>query len=154
MDAVLSKPVELEALRVALAAAVAAGAPNGALGPEELLDRSIVASLRSQRIAPGLPLLDKLVDLYVADAPGQIEGLREAATRGAAVELAATAHRLTGSSGVIGARTIGALASKIELLARASDMRTAVPIVADLEQAWPATRDALLEAAQRGAGAD
>jgi signal transduction histidine kinase/HPt (histidine-containing phosphotransfer) domain-containing protein len=154
MDAVLAKPVDLETLRAALATAVAAGVPNGAVGPEELLDRSIVASLRAQLTEPGLPLLHRLVDLYVADTPEQIAGLRQATARGAAAELAATAHRLTGSSGVIGARAIGALASKIEALARASDIQTAAPIVADLEQAWPATRDALLESALRNAAAN
>jgi CheY-like chemotaxis protein/HPt (histidine-containing phosphotransfer) domain-containing protein/two-component sensor histidine kinase len=153
MDDVLVKPVELGTLRAALASCAPAPATICAQQPDEFLDRRIVASLRSQASASGQPLLHTLADLYGADTPGQIDKLREAAARGAAAELALAAHRLAGSSGVIGAKALGALASKIELLARVGDLSGAAPIVADLERAWPATRDALVRATSSNATA-
>jgi CheY-like chemotaxis protein len=152
MDAVLVKPVELETLRAALAETpqpTTVRGPAGAAG--QLLDLELLARLRSKKTGPGRPLLGKLVDLYAADVPGQIAQLRAATERGNAADLQVTAHRLKGSSSAIGAKALGALAAEIELLARGGDATAAAALVADLEQAWPGTRDALADATEPAA---
>jgi HPt (histidine-containing phosphotransfer) domain-containing protein len=111
----------------------------------------MLARLRSKKTVSGRPLLKKLVDLYAADVPGQIAQLRAAAERGNVADLQVTAHRLEGSSSAFGARALAALAADIELLARSGDATAAVALVADLEQAWPGTRDALAGATEPAA---
>jgi HPt (histidine-containing phosphotransfer) domain-containing protein len=79
--------------------------------------------------------------------------LRQAAERGDAAELAQTAHRLAGSSATVGAKLLGTLAAKLETLARAGDAPGSAALVADLERAWSATREALARVRPRDAAA-
>ncbi len=151
MDAVLLKPVDPDTLRSALSAEPPATGRAQAAETDEILDPRIVSSLLSQPPSPERTGLVEFVELYAADAPEQIARIRDAAGRGDAAELALTAHRLTGSSSAVGARRLGALASKIESLARAGDVSGTEPLVAELERAWPVTREALASASLRGA---
>jgi CheY-like chemotaxis protein/HPt (histidine-containing phosphotransfer) domain-containing protein len=153
MDDVLLKPIDAASLRSVLEAAAPEHGPAGAVEPDEFLDPRVVASLSAHETTPGHSSFERLVDLYVADTPGQLALVRGAADRGDGADLARTAHRLKGSSSVIGARVLVALASEIESLARAGSVQRAAPVVADLERAWTATRGALESVTLRGARA-
>jgi HPt (histidine-containing phosphotransfer) domain-containing protein len=112
----------------------------------ELLDARILAT-------PGRPAQAEFLRLFAADTPRQMARLRQAAERGDAAELAQTAHRLAGSSATVGAKLLGTLAAKLETLARAGDAPGSAALVADLERAWSATREALARVRPRDAAA-
>ena len=146
MEAVLLKPVDPATLRAALE-------PQLEGAPAELLDARIHPGQGTPRDAPERPALGEFLRLFAADTPRQMARLRQAAQRGDAAELAQTAHRLAGSSSTVGAKLLGALAAKLETLARAGDAPGSAALLADLERAWPATREALACARPRDAAA-
>lgn len=64
--------------------------------------------------------LAELIDIYLDDAPPQLELLRAAVARADAAAASSVAHRLKGSSGHIGAESLSQLCSQIERAGRQS----------------------------------
>jgi CheY-like chemotaxis protein len=146
MEALLLKPIDPGTLRAALE-------PQVEPASSELLDARIHPGQGSARASAERPALGEFLKLFAADTPRQMARLRQAAQRWDAAELAQTAHRLAGSSSTVGAKLLGTLAAKLEALARAGDAPGSTALLADLERAWPATREALACARSRDAAA-
>lgn len=64
--------------------------------------------------------MDELIDIYLEDMPRQLEALRAAVQSNDAAAAAATAHRLKGASGNMGADSLSALCHNVEISSRES----------------------------------
>ena len=152
MDDYLNKPVKMEDLRLALerwqtrreAAAVAAR-PALALG--EGMDAAVLDNLRvlQDRAAPGL--LQKLITLFLTDAPAQLVAVRGAVEQQQALALAQLAHALRGAAANMGARGMAATCAQLEALGRSDAMDQAPLLVTRLEAEFHQARMVLSEMA-------
>ena len=71
--------------------------------------------------------------VFVGDAPGRIQALREGIDRENGAAVAAVAHSLKSAAGTIGARTLAALLKEIEKAGREGDFKEAVSLIASIE---------------------
>jgi signal transduction histidine kinase/CheY-like chemotaxis protein len=126
MDDYLAKPLHSEALYAMLkrwfepgtAAAGIPGVPSaGAAGSP--LDARTLDGIRAIRGNGAPDLLQKIVDLYLQTAPGQIEQLRIAVELGDASAVQRAAHGLKSSSANVGALALAACFKDLEQLGRA-----------------------------------
>jgi len=89
-------------------------------------------------------LLGELIDLFMADAPGRIAGMRDAIAREDWPALASWAHSLKGSCGSLGAMHMADLCGRLESLGRrGGDRREAELVFKELEGQHALVRDAL-----------
>jgi PAS domain S-box-containing protein len=145
MDDYLAKPVHIEALTRALARFLVedrsgAGAPERlrARGPDGGSAQAAVdpaAVLRLRREIGDDAVVDDLLRLFAAEAPPQCGEISEAHALGDADRLRRLAHRLRGSSQLLGALRMTDCCTRIERLASEHDLVAAGAPVAELEEA-------------------
>jgi HPt (histidine-containing phosphotransfer) domain-containing protein len=104
-----------------------------------------------ERMDGDVALLQQLLRIFRADAPGMLVRLMAAAHAGEPRELERAAHALKGASATISARAITEPARAIEQLAREERVAEARTRVAELEPAFLRLMHALDEAQQRDA---
>jgi CheY-like chemotaxis protein len=130
MDDFINKPVQLPELDAALHRALADRAAHQAL--EEVLDPVVLAGLRQLRV-PGQPdPLVALIDLFLQEAPAQLDLLEKSIQRNDTASLAqvtSAATSLMGSSGNLGARGLAALCDEILQTTRTSLLADALPVL-------------------------
>jgi len=127
MDEFLTKPLDLDQLPGVLARAVGApstvpvvppaGTPataSDATAPPEVLDPSLLDSLRTLRFEGEPDPLAEVVDLFLRDTPQRIREASDAAGRRDASALRVAAHTLKGSANNLGARRLGVAAGRLE----------------------------------------
>lgn len=145
MDDYVAKPVEVPELRAALKRAevhagmagdageaesdpVSAEAPpeaGGERADSDRMDLSVIEGLRELREPDEPDPMAELIDLYLADSPNRLAGMKEAAAAGDAKGLKAAVHGLKGSSSNLGARTLGSLCGALEERAAAGELEGA-----------------------------
>ena len=104
---------------VADAEADAPLAPPGSKGLRETL--MVINPERLQEVAMGDDeFMVELIDLYLRDAPAQLEALDRAVASQDATAVSAAAHKLKGSCGNIGAEGLLALCRKLEASVQAN----------------------------------
>ncbi len=134
MDDYINKPVELPELEAALHRGLADRASQKAL--EEVIDPVVIAGLRQLRM-PGKPdPLVELIDLFLKEAPAQLELLQSAVKQNDYTSLArtiSTATSLKGSASNLGARKLAALCDEIEQTAKNWSLAETMPLVG---RAW------------------
>jgi len=144
MDDFIVKPVQLPELEAALHRALADRATQQAL--EEVIDPVVIAGLRQLRI-PGKPdPLAELIDLFLQEAPGRLEAMRQAITKNDITAMAciiSAATALKGSAGNLGARNLAALCDEIEQAAKAGFLADAVPVLDKATAEFTRVRDTL-----------
>lgn len=144
MDDYINKPVQLPELEAAIHRGLADRATQQAL--EEVIDPVIIASLRQLQM-PGKPdPLAELIDLFLKEAPEQIQILDRAAAENNAESLSRTfsaAARLKGSASNLGARNLAALCDEIEQTARNWSLADVPPLLERTWQELGRVRDAL-----------
>lgn len=159
MDDFLTKPLEIEDLRVALErAALALGyepsipsiTSNGAAKPSELtpasatLDSKFLNSLRALQSTDAPDEAGEFIDLYLKDLPQRLELIRRAIVdRDAAAGQAAT-HALKGSSGNLGGKRLAGLCASLEQALRAPDWAQADRLLGAIEVEAGTLREELL----------
>ncbi len=116
MDDFLSKPFHFSDLHRVLARwAPAPVLPSPEPTPTRtLLDDAVVDRLRRMSGGDGANLLDRLVVLYAASTPGQVDALAAAVARDDAHGAARLAHALRGTSANLGAVALASLLADIE----------------------------------------
>ena len=118
--------------------------PEPALG-ETMLDARPLQMLRSLQ-TPGMPdILEQTIDLFFADAPLQIDKIREALARGDVRAAGHAAHSLKSSSRNLGAARLGRTCEKLELAGRAGVGDGAQALCDEIEAEFDRVRP-LLEA--------
>lgn len=134
MDDYLDKPVQVQKLRAALSRGrehiqtqalpdlTPASASDGPVDFTMLRDLAGVVERECGDVnSPQLAATVELVDLYLSDAPMQIERMTAALTGGDRDKLRLAAHTLKGSSTNLGARQLAALCLEVENQARNPD---------------------------------
>jgi CheY-like chemotaxis protein len=153
MDDYIKKPVELCQLEAAVHRGLADRASQQAL--DEVIDPVVIAGLRQLRM-PGKPdPLVEIIDLFLKEAPAQLQLLQAAVQQNDHTSLARTisaATRLKGSAGNLGARNLAALCDEIEQTARNWSLAEVLPLVDRARQELERARGAL-EAIKRAPGA-
>jgi HPt (histidine-containing phosphotransfer) domain-containing protein len=66
--------------------------------------------------------MGELIDIYLEDMPRQLEAMRAAVQNHDAVAAAATAHRLKGASGNMGADSLSSLCDAVEVSSRGNKL--------------------------------
>lgn len=116
MDDHLGKPLQVEALRAALARA---GRTKTGGEDDEILDPAVLDELRALRNHHGTDSLRELAAIFAADAPPLFQRLNEAASSGDLAAAAAHGHALRGSAGLFGAMQLVGLLQTFEKSIRA-----------------------------------
>jgi CheY-like chemotaxis protein len=144
MDDYINKPVQLPELEAALHRGLADRAAQKAL--EEVIDPVVIAGLRQLQI-PGKPdPLVGLIDLFLQEAPAQLQALETAVNRNDAASLAQTfsaATSLKGSASNLGAHNLAALCDEIEQTARNWSLADVVPLIERSRQELTRVKKAL-----------
>ena len=144
MDGYVAKPINLEELASAMAGVSSfAQASPGTQGRRAVLDRSRLDHLLSMQDTGEPNLVFEVIDLFVADAPGHVEALRQALEAGDTRLLARTAHRLLSATQNIGAHNMSSLCLEIERLGRLGEMGVLASMVPNLARELEKVCDAL-----------
>jgi histidine phosphotransfer protein HptB len=93
----------------------------------------------------GAGLVTHMVELVLATAEERIRAVRLGLQTGDAQAIARAAHSLKTSCGIVGAQTVAELSAALEQGAASRDEQAIPPLVADLERAYHATREILLQ---------
>lgn len=108
------------------------------------------------RFADDPELMREVIEIFLADFPERLVGMRTALARNDAATVMLHAHSLKGSAGAIGASQVAAAAAAVEALARRHALADAGPacntIVEQLERVVPVLT-ALLARSSTGAAA-
>ncbi len=146
MDGYLAKPIELGALTAVLTQASSwAGAAR--IKPESAdaaIDLRRLEHLRDLQESAAPSLVNELIDLFIADMPGHLNALADAARRADASQLIGLAHRMLSATDNIGARRMSALCVEVERLARREEVDAAARLVDELRLEYARAQAALL----------
>jgi CheY-like chemotaxis protein/HPt (histidine-containing phosphotransfer) domain-containing protein len=129
MDDYINKPVELSELEAAIHRGLADRATQKAI--EEVLDPIVIARLRQLRMPGKSDPVIELADLFLKEAPAQLEAMELAIEENDYTSLSraiSAATSLKGSSGNLGARNLAALCDEIEQTAKNWSLEEAMPL--------------------------
>ena len=111
----------------------------------DVLDPNALEALRGLQEEGEEDLLAELIDIFLDDAPGRIEGMRDAIGREDWPAVASRAHGLKGSCGSLGAMHMADLCARLEQHARARAPRAeAEAMFRELEGHYEMVRAALV----------
>jgi CheY-like chemotaxis protein len=129
MDGYITKPMKADELY----GVIAQCRPEGETSPEDMPTppMDLVAALTA---ADGeRELLQEMIEVLLAEAPGELATLRTALHDGDARRLEHTAHSLKGALGAVGATRAQGLAQQLEAKARADQLEGALSIWQQLD---------------------
>lgn len=130
MDDFIGKPVQLPELEAALQRAMADRSAQDAL--EQVIDPVVIAGLRQLRM-PGKPdPVVEFIDLFLKEAPSQIEAMQQsiaANNESSLARLMDAAIALKGSASNLGAVNLAALCDEVEQSAKIGLLADALPVV-------------------------
>ena len=135
MDAYLSKPLQATQLfqlidslvpcTVPMAEMACAGTPCGAVFDQQ----ATLARVKGDR-----GMLQDIVQLFCAEAPGLLAAIRAAITRSDSQGLQCAAHSLKGTVQSFGAQAAGDAALRLAVMGRSGDLTQAALACAELEK--------------------
>ena len=144
MDGFINKPVQLSELEASLLRALAARAALGTI--DEVIDPVVIVGLR-QLATPGKPdPVAELIDLFLEEAPQQLDAMDNAIAENDSSSLAQTisaATTLKGSASNLGARGLAALCDEIEQTAKTAPLIETKPLVDRARQEYAKVRQSL-----------
>ena len=158
MDDYLSKPFTIGRLGNVLSRWLSAGVRPGPAGTEEEppeirsvekpsaspIDASVIDGIRALEGEENRGLLERIINLYLSDAPRLVEGILSAAEKGETESILRAAHTLKSSSANVGAIGLSELCRKVEGMVRAGDpIAAGDPILSKFEGEHQSVRDAL-----------
>jgi HPt (histidine-containing phosphotransfer) domain-containing protein len=99
------------------------------------VDSAVLDELR-ESVGDDPEFLAELVDEFLADAPTQLESLREAATSGNATDARRAAHTLKGNGRTFGAGQLASLCQEAETAAGAGDLDAVLSRLDEIDGEW------------------
>ena len=112
----------------------------------DAMERDIIEALQGLADGCEAGFMDELIDLFLSEAPMQLEGVRAALARGDAAALREWSHSLKGSSAGLGAKQFSQLCGCIEHQAREGRLAEAPRAVERLEAEFQRLEKALRRA--------
>jgi CheY-like chemotaxis protein len=157
MDEHLAKPYTRRQLGAAMARwlparlvesdggeAVAPAATAPAEDKDSLIDANALDNIRALDDGSGESVLDEVIGIFLAEAPGHLQGLQAGLAAGHAAELGRIAHAFKSASFNVGAMPLGELCRQLERLGKAGEMHGAAELVAHIERMFQRVRPLLL----------
>ena len=144
MDDFINKPVLLVELDAVLRRAFSAR--NSGQNQDDIIDPVVIAGLRQLRTPGKTDPLGEFIDLFLREAPAELDALAKAASQNDADSLSralSAASALKGSSSNLGARHLAALCEEVEQTARNWLLSDAVPIIDRARDEFARVREAL-----------
>jgi HPt (histidine-containing phosphotransfer) domain-containing protein len=111
--------------------------------PPDVLDVTVLHRLRALQTEGEPDIVADVAGVFLADVPGRLLLIREAVESGDQATAERLAHSLKSSAAMLGARALSRIAADLETRARDGVVDRGDPQVAELEQAFAATREAL-----------
>ena len=157
MDDYIAKPIRIDDLARALnecrmvhAETVAPLAhlldrPRAARAPATVLDPATLDSLRRLSDKGASNVLNELIDLFLADAPGLIAAMHEAYLLGDADAVLRAAHTLKSSSAALGALALSTLSADTEASARSNGLGDTGDVLFQIDAEYARVKAALEE---------
>ena len=157
MDDYLSKPFTIGRLGDMLAKWLSADGKPGPAGAGEApetgaatkaedspIDKNVLDGIRALEGEGNRGLLERIINLYLSDAPRLVEGILSAAEKGDTESLLRAAHTLKSSSANVGATGLSDLCRKVEGMARAGEpIAAGDPLLWKFEGEHRSVREAL-----------
>ena len=112
------------------------------MNQEGPLDTRTLDELRAS-VGDDPAFVAELIDEFIAEAPGQLQTLREAAATGGAEAARRAAHTLKGNARTFGAGGLASLCLEAETAAAAGDLGTVRERLDALQAEWVRVREAL-----------
>ena len=109
----------------------------------EVLDRSVLASLRELQEEGEPDIVAEVGDLFIKHAPNKISAIKKAASDGNAKGLEVAAHSLKSSSSYIGALKLSAFSKELEFMGRSGALEGSVEKAAWVETEFERVKAAL-----------
>jgi len=139
MDGYLSKPINIQELEMAIAAAMGWPRPvaehTGRVAlPEPAASMDIDFARMRERLGGDEKLLHEVIEIFIDQAPKHIDTLRVALANGDAATLEKTAHGIKGELGYLGIAEVLNEAWELERLAREHDLADAKETFASFEK--------------------
>jgi two-component system, sensor histidine kinase and response regulator len=159
MDDFVSKPVQLEELRLALKRWVGNESPSpGAAASSQgrgsataaAIDAGRLAELRTLDPPDGPTTLSVLASIFLGDTPPRLTSLRRAVLESNIDTVEQVAHYLKGAAANIGATRMAALCAELENLARSEGLTPAPHLLTRLDAEFAHAREALEAQLARG----
>jgi CheY-like chemotaxis protein len=144
MDDYVSKPVQLAELQAALLRGLAARVDLGV--PAEVIDPVVITGLRQMRRAGQADPVIELVELFLREAPQQLDALQAAAAKTEVTSLArvlSAATSLKGSAFNLGARSLAAMCDEIEQGAKNWPLEDVLPLIQRAREEFARAKEAL-----------
>jgi HPt (histidine-containing phosphotransfer) domain-containing protein len=110
---------------------------------QSALDNAVLGELR-ESVGDDREFLAELIDEFLADAPAQLDSLREAVTSGDATRAMRAAHTLKGNSRTFGAGELASICQEAEAAARADDLDAVLARVDEIDRQWARARAELV----------
>jgi HPt (histidine-containing phosphotransfer) domain-containing protein len=111
--------------------------------PEGLLDQPTLDAIRGLQRTGATHLLDRVIAIYLEDAPRLVQAAMQGLQQRDAEELRLAVHSLKSSSASLGATRLAAVCKAIEVKARAHQLDDLEPQMADLEREFRRVQQAL-----------
>ena len=111
--------------------------------PGNSIDTGSIAELRANVGGDG-EFLVELIDEFLADAPVQLESLREALGSGDVERARRAAHTLKGTSRTFGAEALGLLCQEAEAAVGVEEIDASLARLDGLDAEWARVRNELL----------
>jgi hypothetical protein len=83
--------------------------------PSDALDVELLNAFEELQSDDGSDLIIELINLYLQDAPKQIQAIGNASASGGWMQLKRAAHNLKGSSSTLGVRHVAEICEKLEM---------------------------------------
>jgi HPt (histidine-containing phosphotransfer) domain-containing protein len=100
------------------------------------IDLTMLNKLASYQRAGQPHMITRLIDLFLGQVPTHIAAIETALASGSAQGLSRAAHALKGASANLGATRLSAIASDLEVAARAADLTTGPASFSELREEW------------------
>jgi two-component system, sensor histidine kinase len=145
MDDYLAKPYRGEELTALLDRWLGIGSPEPqapAPAPADRIDERLAALQRLGQVQ-GDEVMKQVKEAFLGRGAQDLESLEQALARGDGEALAAAAHSLAGSSGILGAGALAARCIELEALARQGDLAACAPRLQAVEREYRAVEGRL-----------
>jgi CheY-like chemotaxis protein len=146
MDDYLTKPMQLMALDAVMARWLPrpTDPPTAEPAPLQVWD----AALMKKIVGPSATLQQRLLELFLRDAPYQVAALREATAAGQLAQAADTAHVLKTAAHMVGAMRLAQCCEALQDAVLQGDGTACAALAQTLQQHWLSARRAIQSAAK------